>query len=237
MSMFDNYEKPTKGNRYLKEIDPKTGVVVRLLQAPVFAWKDLAFEPAVGDEKAKKVIEDYFPYTDPKKRPVLTKRPDIKRYKSTDARYASHVWACLAFNQDLKEVQYFEIDKTDIMDGLVATDKSGYNLLDTDIKITRTETVSNGKKSNTYAVVPLPPNVKQELPPNIGEMITDLNIDLNRIFTSGNPFQEIDDIEFVNSDGTAFNPNQTVDTPDLPDPAQVVNELPEIDLNEISTPF
>ena len=237
-SMFENYEKPTKGNRYLKEIDKEKGVVVRLLQNPVFAWKDIAFEPAIGDQKAKKVVEEYFPYTDPKKRPKITKRLDLLDTLSGKERYVKHVWACMIFNQELKEVQYWEINVQAIMDGLIAADKNGYNLLETDLKITKTETMSNGKKSYTYAVVPMPPQQIQKLPDNVNQLIDDLNIDLARIFTSGNPFEVgSDEEEFVNEDGTPFIKNEPVDTTELPDPVEIAKELPAVDLDNIQTPF
>jgi hypothetical protein len=45
------------------------------------------------------------------------------------------------------------------------------------------------------------------------------------------------DLPLVNDDGTDYVPNQTIDTSNLPDPATTANELPEIDMDEINTPF
>lgn len=230
MSLLENYTKPTNQNRYLQKIE--NGTIIRFLEAPVFGWKDIAFVKN-AEGKSEKVTESYWRY-DPK-----TPKPQIKEHLDVldlngKPRRPKHFWGCLIYNYNEKAIQYWELDKSGIQDDIMAIDKD-WDLLTTDLKISK-----EGEKMDTkYKVTNLPPNASRAFPEDIQDLLSALNPELNRIFTNGgNPFDDgEEDIEFVNSDGTPFNPSEPVDTTELPDPVATANELPEIDLNEIQTPF
>jgi hypothetical protein len=230
MSLLENYTKPTNQNRYLQKIE--NGTVIRFLQAPVFGWKDIAFVKN-NEGKSEKVTESYWKYDPTAPKPQIKEHLDVLDLNGKPRR-PRHFWGCLIWNYNDKAIQYWELDKSGIQDDIMAIDKD-WDLLSTDLKISK-----EGEKMDTkYKVTNLPPNASREFPKNINDLLSALNPDLNRVFTTGDPFEEdSDEFEFVNADGTPYVPQkEAVDTSNLPDPATTANELPEIDMDEINTPF
>lgn len=233
-SMFTAYEAPVRLSKILNEKDiDSDGVILRFLKNPVFAWYDLIIQKGENGEKGKKLGEDYYSYTDPKKRPTLTKHLQVKGYQGKE-RTVKHLWACLVYNQNTSDIQFFQLTNAYYQEQILSLDKKGYDLLITDLHITKTLKPKT-KDEYIYSVTPVPPNIQRELPATINQDITDLNVDLNRIFTTGNPFEaESDEDQFELEDM----PTQTAPSPAPNDSDFVQSEpLPDIDLDEITTPF
>jgi hypothetical protein len=231
MSLLDGYSKPTNQNRYLQKIE--NGTVIRFLEAPVFGWKDIAFVKN-AEGKSEKVTESYWKYEPTAPKPQILERLDVLDLNGKPRR-PKHFWGCLIYNYNDKAIQYWELDKSGIMDDIIAIDKD-WDLLNTDLKLSK-----EGEKMDTkYKVTNLPPSTSRAFPENIKELLSALNPDLNRIFTNGgDPFEDsvsVEDLDWSKTNRADEFPN----TDNYADPTtseSTVSELPDIDLNEIQTPF
>ena len=161
-----NYKLPTTSN-YLKFQEGEN--TIRVLSSAI-----VGYEYWTGDNKPVRSREA--PETIP---------ADIKIEKDGTYRI-NHFWAFVVYNYEANKIQILEITQKGIMktiEGLVKNPKWG-NPFDYDITITRT-----GSGFDTeYGVVP---NPKEELDTAVAMQYERLNINLEALFYSGDPFMSV----------------------------------------------
>lgn len=113
-----------------------------------------------------------------------------------------HFWAMTVWNVDAKCIQVWNITQKTIMSSLkaVAASDDWGNPKDFDILITRIKTGSEAKNVD-YTLMPTP---KKELSKEILEAYEEVNVDLERLFDSQNPFSEDIDPKKVKLDEKDF---------------------------------
>ena len=221
--------RPKGTNKYLTKFDEP--LVLRFIDGPLFGWKDLAFEKQ-ADGSNKKVVEDYWFETDPKtgekiKEPKNLDRPEILDNLTKRKRKARYFWATIVWNVQDQCIQYFELDKNQVIDGIIAVAKAGYDLDQTDLRIDRT-----GKGTDTkYTVIAVPPNNQSTLPDNIEELKAEAKYDLLQVFKCGDPFKKDGD------DNLAAKPADPSEmTPAMKEAGEALANLDPNDL-EVDMPF
>lgn len=174
----DNYKLPVSDGGYMKL---ETGDNrFRIMSSSIVGYELwVEKKPKRFHEEAQITVEDF-------------ENSDKDTYTG-EPRMPKHFWAFVVWNYNLERLQILEIDKKTIQKQItsiinkkawgspVGTD--GYDLV-----ITK----EGEKKETKYTVVPEP---KVKLDKKITDLYAKSNIDLNELFTGGNPFGKNEDKE------------------------------------------
>ena len=191
MSLIQDYTPPQKNSILIFEKNKP--VILTLLAKPVFAWHDIAFEKDENTGKSTKVYENYLPYKNGQKAPLIIGRTDILGYMDKPRKY-KHKWLCEVFNNDTGTVQLAEFDHYTLHNALYQIDAE-YELLETPIKI-----LKSGEKTDTnYTATPLQAR-NYPLPSDIQERRQVAGIDLESVFSTF----ESETQEFVDDSETVY---------------------------------
>lgn len=160
-----SYEVPKAGGNYLKLQQGDN--VIRILSTPIIGWEDW------DDNKPVR-----FPYTAQKPAPIDPTRP------------VKHFWAFVVWDYQDKRLKILEITQSTIQEVIknLNDDTDWGSPLNYDINIKKT-----GEKMETkYSVIAKPP---KQLDTEIIEAYAKTHIDLNQLFSGGDPFAEKHDDE------------------------------------------
>lgn len=157
----ENYREPSSSDNYMKLKQGENKI--RILSSMIMGWEDWTKE-----EKPKPVR---FRYDEKPKEPMSPDRP-IKLF-----------WAFVVWNYAESKVQIMQITQASIRRQIqkIAQDADWGNPISYDLKISR-----SGEELNTvYSVVPAP---HSPIPAKAKEVHKTLKIDLDELFSNGDPF-------------------------------------------------
>jgi hypothetical protein len=184
----DKYEVPVSGGRYFKFMPGENNF--RIISSAV-----IGYEYWDINDKPKRVHEL------PKKRPA-----DIRLEKNGTFKI-KHFWAFTVWNYEKSEVEIMEITQKTIMNAIksIIDNPKWGDIKQYDITITK-----EGEGLNTeYAVMP---NPKSELEPKILEEVNKSKVNLEALFTGGNPFEESEAVDTHDSTMSPEEQNEILNT-------------------------
>lgn len=160
-----NYEVPKSSGNYLKFQDGEN--TFRVLSSAVIGWEGWILN---SEEKRE-----------PKRFHIDQKPTDLRNFEKNKI---SHFWAFVVFNVNEEKIQILEITQKTIQNAIksLVDNKKWGDPKEYDITITKT----GQKKDTSYSIMPNPHNPTHEA---IIETYNRANIDLEKLFTGENPFQ------------------------------------------------
>lgn len=167
MSMFpDNFEVPSSSSKFLRKFE-EGDTKILMLTKPILGWKKQEF----GDDN--KPVEGSFD---------IWSYPDQKTKPHDKAQF---FMGFMAYNHRTNEVCYCEMTQKGLINDLANLDRNEYDLLDTDVVITR----KGSTRDNTeYKVAPVAPRSNIGLSEEIKAKFAEVKFDLDKVFKDGNPF-------------------------------------------------
>ena len=134
---------------------------------------------------------EYWIDEDKQRKPVRVKDiediPDEFLNNKDNRKKAKYFWAFVIYNPTVKNIQILEIKQKKIMNGIMALDNSkawgdpkAYNIV-----VTKTKTGPEDRDVE-YSVMPEP---KEKLENGIEQLYKDMEIDLEQLFSGGDPFK------------------------------------------------
>ena len=169
------YEVPQKSSNYARLLDGENKF--RILNSPIQGWEYWQTSPEGARKPIRKRMGETISVND------LEPNEQLK-----------HFWAMPVYNYKEEKVQILEITQKGIQKALTALSRSKDwgSPLNYDILITR-----SGQKLDTeYVVQPSPP---KPLDPAIFQLYKDMKIDIEQLYSGGDPFK-LEDLSNIDLD-------------------------------------
>lgn len=165
-----DYQTPEERSSYMKFADGDNQF--RVLSSAITGWE---YWTEVSGKRTPNRVRTY---------DELPK--EVQRATDSQQR-AKHFWAFAVLNRGTDEVQILEVTQKKVMKGIegLVQSKSWGDPKNYDLVVTRTKTGSEARDVD-YAVRPEP---KEALDEGIVALFESMEIDLNRLFEGGDPFQ------------------------------------------------